>query len=85
MAGFLRVKHTKKIQYNFPKVLVNLEKLASAPGSGSGLEDSDPLADRILRPKDPDPDSVGFGVLYLHRRKITMHDDPKYIPHIAVP
>jgi hypothetical protein len=52
---------TKKIQFNFPKILVNFEKLASAPGSGSGLEDSDPLADRILRLKDPDPDSVGFG------------------------
>jgi hypothetical protein len=51
----------KKIQLNFPKILVNLGKLASAPGSGSGLEDSDPLVDRILRPKDPDPDSVGFG------------------------
>jgi hypothetical protein len=31
------------------------------PGFGSGLEDSDPLTDRILRPKDPDSDSVGFG------------------------
>jgi hypothetical protein len=41
--------------------LVNLGKLAPAPGSGSGLEDSDPFVDQILRPKDPDPDSVGFG------------------------
>jgi hypothetical protein len=40
--------------------LVNLENLATVPGSGSGLKDLDPLADRILRPKDPDPDSVGF-------------------------
>jgi hypothetical protein len=35
--------------------------LATEPGSGSGLEDSDPLTDQIPRPKDPDPDSVGFG------------------------
>jgi hypothetical protein len=38
-----------------------LENQTSEPGSGSGLEDLDPLADRILRPKDPDTDSVGFG------------------------
>jgi hypothetical protein len=39
----------------------NLNNLATDPGFGSGLEDSDPLTDRILRPKDPDPDSVRFG------------------------
>ena len=33
--------------------------LASEPGSRYGLEDSDPLPDRILGPRDPD--SVGFG------------------------
>jgi hypothetical protein len=53
--------NTKKIQLISPKILANLEKLAAAPGSESGLEDLDPLAYRILRPKDPDPDSVGFG------------------------
>jgi hypothetical protein len=41
--------------------LVNLGNLATEPGSGSGLEDSDPLTDRIPRSKDPDPESVGFG------------------------
>jgi hypothetical protein len=60
--------HTKK-RYNFPKILVNFEKRASAPGSGSGLEDSDHLADRILWPKDPDPDLVRFGFVPSTREK----------------
>jgi hypothetical protein len=38
-----------------------LENLATDPGFGSGLEDSDPLTDRVPRPKDPDPVSVRFG------------------------
>jgi hypothetical protein len=45
----------------FPKNIGQFGKLASAPGSGSGLEDSDPWIDRNLRPKDPHPDSVGLG------------------------
>jgi hypothetical protein len=42
-------------------ILVNLENVAPKHGFGSGFEDSDPFSDRILRPKDPEPDSVGFG------------------------
>jgi hypothetical protein len=43
----------------FPNILVDLVNLVTSHGTGCGLEDLDPLTDRILRPKDPD--SVGFG------------------------
>jgi hypothetical protein len=36
----------------FTNILVNLENLVTSPGSGSRLEDSDPLTDRKLRLKD---------------------------------
>jgi hypothetical protein len=49
---------SKKVLRNFQKILVNMGNLVTDPGSGSGLEDSDPLTDRIPRSKDPDPDSV---------------------------
>jgi hypothetical protein len=50
---------SSQVLQNFSKILVNLENLATEPGSRSGFEDSDPLVGRIPRPKEPD--LIGFG------------------------
>jgi hypothetical protein len=50
-----------------PSFFLIVSILVIYPGSGSGLEDSDPLIDQILRPQDPD--SVGFGHVPTTTRK----------------